>query len=152
MPSRITLLLLLLFSLLACNKGDEIPSPNTDTATCLDGIQNGLEIGIDCGGDCSNCGPLGAGSFFYGFIDEKEIIISGSNKTVLTTCTGPDFTFYKNGGTWLTNPSNAEFVDAGIILSKEFVASPNENELYDMFLPGSYGFGDCVNGGQWCRN
>ena len=35
--------------LFACGK-DENPQP-----TCTDGIQNGNETGIDCGGDCGEC-------------------------------------------------------------------------------------------------
>ena len=31
---------------------------DTDVATCSDGIQNGTETGIDCGGDCQPCADL----------------------------------------------------------------------------------------------
>ncbi|MBQ4818563.1 glycoside hydrolase family 16 protein [Aquimarina sp. MMG016] len=38
---------------IACSSGDDSPTPQ---ATCSDGIQNGTETGIDCGGSsCSSC-------------------------------------------------------------------------------------------------
>ncbi len=36
-----------------CNNDDEAMA--MDMATCTDGIQNGNETGIDCGGDCTPC-------------------------------------------------------------------------------------------------
>ena len=40
------------FAVLAFMLGCEDPQP---TATCVDGVQNGNEDGIDCGGDCPPC-------------------------------------------------------------------------------------------------
>jgi len=40
---------IMLMIVFACNK-DENPTP-----TCEDGIMNGNETGIDCGGDCGEC-------------------------------------------------------------------------------------------------
>ena len=41
---------LFLFALLMFLIGCEDPQPN---ATCVDGVQNGNEDGVDCGGDCT---------------------------------------------------------------------------------------------------
>jgi len=49
----ITVLSLLLYT--GCKKED---SPEEVVATCLDGIMNGTETGIDCGGSCNSCGGL----------------------------------------------------------------------------------------------
>jgi len=47
-----SLTLLLSFTLItSCGNDDEM----METATCSDGIQNGTETGIDCGGDCAPC-------------------------------------------------------------------------------------------------
>ena len=40
------------FAVLAFLLGCEDPQP---TATCVDGVQNGNEDGVDCGGDCPPC-------------------------------------------------------------------------------------------------
>lgn len=40
------------FLLTSCEQEDDTPTP---TATCVDGVQNGNETGIDCGGDCDPC-------------------------------------------------------------------------------------------------
>ncbi len=41
----------------SCSKDDDnSPPPNPDNnTTCTDGIQNGNETGVDCGGDCEAC-------------------------------------------------------------------------------------------------
>ena len=45
-----------LISIIACNSEDMLPNPGQlPTASCSDGIQNGNELGIDCGGDCNEC-------------------------------------------------------------------------------------------------
>jgi len=41
---------LTLIHFLACDKEENTPDP-----TCSDGIQNGTELGIDCGGSCNEC-------------------------------------------------------------------------------------------------
>lgn len=49
----ITSLLCFVLCLFSCGKdGDVSPNPST---SCLDGIQNGNETGIDCGGNCPAC-------------------------------------------------------------------------------------------------
>lgn len=58
-------ILILSVVLITCKKEEPEPTPtttnnttNTTTATCSDGIQNGSETGIDCGGTCTAC-PTG---------------------------------------------------------------------------------------------
>jgi len=46
---------ILLFSLLISCSKDDVPSITTPIVSCTDGIQNGNETGIDCGGDCPAC-------------------------------------------------------------------------------------------------
>ena len=41
----------------SCEKDDPTPEPQ---ATCDDGIQNGDETGIDCGGSCTACVTMAA--------------------------------------------------------------------------------------------
>lgn len=62
-------------SLTNCSQDDNAPTPSTNpgggggniTATCSDGIQNGDETGVDCGGSsCTPCIPSGG---CYDFID-----------------------------------------------------------------------------------
>lgn len=52
--------------------------------TCSDGIQNGTETGVDCGGSCGACvvPPVGGGDCSYAikkigsiYYDEEETII-----------------------------------------------------------------------------
>ena len=51
-------LLLLLITVESCKKDDNNPP---SAASCTDGIQNGQEVGIDCGGpDCSPCAAQGS--------------------------------------------------------------------------------------------
>lgn len=44
--------------LTSCSEDDDMP---TEHATCTDGIQNGNETGIDCGGPCEPCDTNGGG-------------------------------------------------------------------------------------------
>ncbi|MDZ7612446.1 MAG: hypothetical protein U5K51_01005 [Flavobacteriaceae bacterium] len=44
---------ILAFTFTSC--GDDDPDPIVITPTCNDGIQNGNETGIDCGGTCAPC-------------------------------------------------------------------------------------------------
>lgn len=46
------------FLVVSCSKDSpspEVPTDDGPTATCSDGIRNGDELGIDCGGACSDC-------------------------------------------------------------------------------------------------
>ena len=54
MKTNITFFTLFLsgFLFVSCLNND------TDVATCSDGIQNGTETGVDCGGDCQPCADL----------------------------------------------------------------------------------------------
>ncbi len=75
----------------SCEKDDPTPEPQ---ATCDDGIQNGDETGIDCGGSCSACVVMASPNLNSGTIDMEE---DGM---------GPDFssdneiTEANPGGTW----------------------------------------------------
>jgi hypothetical protein len=51
-------IIIILYCFISCS--------DDDGATCVDGIQNGNETGIDCGGDCRPC------SCFNGIKDEEE--------------------------------------------------------------------------------
>ncbi|MEK9559221.1 MAG: hypothetical protein VW010_00730, partial [Flavobacteriaceae bacterium] len=56
----------------SCEKDDPNPEPQ---ATCDDGIQNGDETGIDCGGSCSACEEpitMAAPDLNVGTIDMEE--------------------------------------------------------------------------------
>ncbi len=46
--------------LTGCNSDDD--TSIEQLATCTDGIQNGLETGVDCGGPCAACGGNGGGA------------------------------------------------------------------------------------------
>jgi hypothetical protein len=46
----------------ACNKKTEQPAP-----TCFDGIMNGGELGVDCGGPCAPCPTFSTPIFFAAF-------------------------------------------------------------------------------------
>ena len=53
----------------SCEKDDPTPEPQ---ATCDDGIQNGDETGIDCGGSCSACVTMAAPDLNAGVLDMEE--------------------------------------------------------------------------------
>ena len=54
--SLIILFVLGIIMLDSCKKENEEPAGDPGvTATCTDGIQNGTETGVDCGGDCDPC-------------------------------------------------------------------------------------------------
>ena len=52
--TKLGLLTLTLVSFSACNDDDSFVEPIA-IATCDDGIMNGTETGIDCGGSCAPC-------------------------------------------------------------------------------------------------
>ena len=98
----------------SCEKDDPTPEPQ---ATCDDGIQNGDETGIDCGGSCSACeepSSMAAPNLNSGTIDMEE---DGM---------GPDFsedneiTEANPDGTWGVFGS-----DAANKIELEIVANPN---------------------------
>ena len=53
----------------SCEKDDPTPEPQ---ATCDDGIQNGDETGIDCGGSCSACVTMAEPDLNAGALDMEE--------------------------------------------------------------------------------
>lgn len=88
------LALILVLTVVSCEKDD--PAPEAQ-ATCDDGIQNGDETGVDCGGSCSACEEpvtMGAPDLNVAPIDMEE------------TGYGPDFDSAKENnasnptGTW----------------------------------------------------
>ena len=98
----------------SCEKDDPTPEPQ---ATCDDGIQNGDETGIDCGGSCSACeepSSMATPNLNSGTIDMEE---DGM---------GPDFsedneiTEANPDGTWGVFGS-----DAANKIELEIVANPN---------------------------
>ena len=97
-----SLFLLLLCS--ACNQDDDdSPAPET-RSTCDDGIQNGEETRVDCGGTCPACiiAPPSSGNYVYGVIDGKSFLVSGDNgqSTSVTTCDDDGRMLHENGGIW----------------------------------------------------
>ncbi len=58
-----------MFFVASCEKDDPTPEPQ---ATCDDGIQNGDETGIDCGGSCTACVVMSAPDLNVGTIDMEE--------------------------------------------------------------------------------
>lgn len=72
--------------------------------TCNDGIQNGKETGIDCGGDCAPCPCIGAGMFsMFDYIQSVSINDS-------THSTGDDHGYAAFDDTYLplyTNKTNS---------------------------------------------
>ena len=61
-----------MFFVASCEKDDPTPEP---LATCDDGIQNGDETGIDCGGSCKSCEEpitMAAPNINDGTIDMEE--------------------------------------------------------------------------------
>ncbi len=95
----------------SCEKDDPTPEPQ---ATCDDGIQNGDETGIDCGGSCTACVTMAAPNLNSGVIDMEE---DGM---------GPDFSADNESndanpdGTWGVFGS-----DASNKIELEIVANPN---------------------------
>lgn len=95
---RILTSMTMVFALMlaSCSSDDGGPDPPVQ-ATCSDGIQNGDEIGIDCGGSCTAC------------VEEEDANLSGSleedrtlDPTVAYTLTG---TYSVESGVTLTIPA-----------------------------------------------
>ena len=58
-PTKISMLLAMVLAIVitSCSSDDNTPDPGPDAQapTCTDGIQNGDETGVDCGGSCTAC-------------------------------------------------------------------------------------------------
>ncbi|GAA4277394.1 zinc-dependent metalloprotease [Aquimarina mytili] len=86
------------------NDGDEVEdytiniSGGTNNPTCTDGIQNGDETGIDCGGSCTPC--INDGTVVYVDMEDK-ITNSASSWSFFRIDVGDDNGF----GGWFTNNS-----------------------------------------------
>ena len=53
---NVTILFAAMALVVSCSSDDGGPDP-TPVATCSDGIMNGDETGVDCGGSCTACTP-----------------------------------------------------------------------------------------------
>ncbi len=62
--------------------GGSCPNPCSTEPTCDDGIQNGDETGVDCGGSCPNsCGTGGScGEFGVSYVDDNTIRVYHKDK------------------------------------------------------------------------
>lgn len=58
-PTKISMIFSLMFAVIlaSCSCDDNAPDPGPDAVapTCTDGVQNGDETGVDCGGSCTAC-------------------------------------------------------------------------------------------------
>ncbi len=95
-----TILSALLF--VSCSGDDNGGGDPPPAATCSDGIQNGDETGVDCGGSCDACSPL-AGTDLSGKLEEDRTL----DATLTYKITG---TFSVEPGVTLTIPSGTRLV------------------------------------------
>jgi len=96
--------------LTSCSSDDNAPDPGPIAVepTCTDGVMNGDEEGIDCGGSCSNaCETMTEGSELNGSVDENRTL----DPTVTYSLKG---TLSVVSGVTLTIPAGTKIVsDAG---------------------------------------
>ncbi|WP_438712578.1 GEVED domain-containing protein [Aquimarina muelleri] len=114
---------------------------NTTTPTCNDGIQNGDETGIDCGGSCNPC----ANNNGVIYVNINDITVSSSNTWEFFRIETGDDTGY---GAWysnnsirlvtynkdivcLANSNNVTLIGEGVEInsSNNFVADPNSYNI-----------------------
>ncbi len=81
------IVLIFILSFVSCSK-DNGPNPTTNEddgpiATCSDGIQNGDELGVDCGGSCFDCISVDPSSL--GGVISEEITLDPSIEYTLTS-------------------------------------------------------------------
>ena len=100
------------FSLAACNKTEEQPEP-----TCFDGIMNGGEMGVDCGGSCAPCPTFSNPVFFAAF---NGNFVNFPNYTA------------QYGDTIYLNAS-ADSVEVNLIFKN--LTTPDESNLLYPFVP-----------------
>ncbi|HBT08660.1 MAG TPA: hypothetical protein DEB18_03530, partial [Leeuwenhoekiella sp.] len=53
--TKISVIAIAVFTLTSCNNDDDINTIVIEEPTCSDGIMNGDETGVDCGGSCMPC-------------------------------------------------------------------------------------------------
>lgn len=78
--TKITIILAALFAIIlaSCSGDDNSPDPGPEgiAPTCTDGIMNGTEMGVDCGGSCSNACLTEEATDLEGTITEDRTLIS----------------------------------------------------------------------------
>ena len=123
----------------SCSKDED--DTNNNTPTCTDGIQNGTETGVDCGGSCSAC--VLTGNYFQALINGATFQTNSYNGFADGGVFGPTGTTYnaKNGGVW-TNSSFDEIVVIYIIKTFATSSLPSVSQIDGMFHTGSYNFGE----------
>ncbi len=67
---------------IACDSDDNAPEPMA-MATCTDGIMNGDETGVDCGGSCNPCESMGMDPDFSGTFAQVDHMGRPGINTVL---------------------------------------------------------------------
>jgi hypothetical protein len=115
--SIISLCLLTLFSfvLITCEKNDEAKG------TCVDGIQNQGETGVDCGGPCEPC--------------NTEVVTTPTVVTV--SVTNITATKAESGGV-VTSDGNADITSAGVCWSTSPNPTAADSHTNDLPFPDSY--------------
>lgn len=104
------ILLLIFLSLTSCSNSTDptIPpesqNPDEIFATCSDGIQNGNETGIDCGGNCSACTDETSNEVTNEFGTIKKVV-DLMNLGYEGSFDFTSFAVDKNSNFWLINPN-----------------------------------------------
>ncbi|WP_338040889.1 hypothetical protein [Maribacter polysaccharolyticus] len=91
--------LLAITSLFLASCSSDDGGPDTEEATCTDGIMNGDETGIDCGGSCSPCEDTN----LTGSLSEDRTLDASKTYTLTTT-------FSIESGATLTIPAGTKIV------------------------------------------
>lgn len=93
---KMGVMILCLGLFIACNNDDNTPQPDPGPlATCDDGIMNGDETGVDCGGSCNPCDTMG--------MDRRANLYATNNENGDITV----FDLTNNTTITLTTPSTA---------------------------------------------
>ncbi|MBT2159928.1 hypothetical protein [Zobellia barbeyronii] len=63
-------------TLASCSSDDNAPDagPDGETPTCTDGVKNGDETGVDCGGSCTACDASEEGTKLTGVLTEERTL------------------------------------------------------------------------------
>ncbi|HUH47124.1 MAG TPA: hypothetical protein VLZ54_08240, partial [Arenibacter sp.] len=99
---KLTMLFIATFAVLivGCSKDDNGPDPTVDP-TCTDGIKNGDETGIDCGGSCTPCED----AILEGILEEDRTLSADITYSLKGT-------FSVASGNTLTIPAGTKIVAA----------------------------------------
>ncbi|MEM1219859.1 MAG: M12 family metallo-peptidase, partial [Bacteroidota bacterium] len=98
--------------------------------TCNDGVQNGNETGVDCGGDCAPCPCTGENVTL-------TIVLDNYPEETSWTITAGGTTF-ASGGTYGSQPDGSTVVEVSCL----------SNGCYDFNIFDSYGDGICCSYGN----